>query len=98
MSHDEPQWFSRITEISSIIAARTGAELSLNSNRAAPPNGERGPEHLSQSAQASLLTTQFYTLTGGTTNRTLGPGSSSPACSTKSRTLPPALLPGNSPR
>ena len=74
LAYDEPQWWSRITEISSIIDARTGAELSLNSNRAAPPNGERGPEHLSQSAQASLLTPQFYTLTGGTTNRTLGPG------------------------
>jgi hypothetical protein len=74
LAYDEPQWFSRITEISSIIDARTGAELSLDSNRAAPPSGERGPEHLSQSAQASLLTPQFYTLTGGTANRSLGPG------------------------
>jgi len=74
LAYDEPQWFSRITEISSIIDARTGGELSLDSNRAAPPSGERGPEHLSQSAQASLLTSRFYTLTGGTTNRTLGPG------------------------
>jgi hypothetical protein len=74
LAYDEPQWWSRITEISSIIDARTGAELSLDSNRAAPPSGERGPEHLSQSAQASLLTTRIYTLTGGTTNRTLGPG------------------------
>jgi hypothetical protein len=74
LAYDEPQWFSRITEVSSIIDARTGGELSLNSNRAAPPSGERGPEHLSQSAQASLLTSRFYTLTGGTTNKTQGPG------------------------
>jgi hypothetical protein len=74
LAYDEPQSFSRITEISSIIDARTGGQLSLDSNRAAPPSGERGPEHLSQSAQASLLTGKFYTLTGGTTNRTLGPG------------------------
>lgn len=74
LAYDEPQWLSRITEVSSIIDAGTGAQLSLDSNRAAPPSGERGPKHLSQSAQASLLTPQFYTLTGGTTNRTLGPG------------------------
>ena len=74
MAYDEPQWFSRITDVSTIIDAQTGRELALESNRAAPPSGERGPEYLSQSAQASLLTTRFYTLTGGTTNRTQGPG------------------------
>ncbi|MFF5085350.1 hypothetical protein ACFY36_50625 [Actinoplanes sp. NPDC000266] len=74
LNFDEPQWLSRITDSASIIDAGSGRELSLDSNRAAPPSGERGPEHLSQSAQASLLTPRFYTLTGGTTNRSLGPG------------------------
>ncbi|MBG0567524.1 hypothetical protein [Actinoplanes aureus] len=77
LANDEPQWWSRITDIATIIDAHTGHELTLNNNRAAPPqltSGDRGPEHLSQSAQASLLTSQFYTLTGGTTTRSQGPG------------------------
>lgn len=74
LAYDEPQWFSRISEVSTLVDAQTGRKLVLESDRAAPPSGERGPGHLSQSAQASLSTQQFYTLNGGTTNRSQGPG------------------------
>jgi hypothetical protein len=74
IASDDPRWWSRITDVSTVVDAQTGRELSLDSNRAAPPNGEHGPEHLSQSAQASLLTSQYYTPPGGTTNRQRGPG------------------------
>jgi len=71
---DEPQWWSRIAAVSTVLDAGSGAELALQHNRAAPPIGERGPRNPSQSAQASLLQPQFYTLNGGTTNRSHGPG------------------------
>jgi hypothetical protein len=74
LNFDEPQWWSRVTSAATITNADTGKEITLESNRAAPPIGDRGPQNLSQSAQASLLTTKFYTLTGGTTNRSQGPG------------------------
>jgi hypothetical protein len=63
VAHDDPQWWSRITDTATIIDAHTGRELTVESNRAAPPqpaSGERGPERLSQSAQASLLSTPPY--------------------------------------
>ncbi|WP_436528266.1 hypothetical protein [Actinoplanes sp. HUAS TT8] len=63
VAHDDPQWWSRIIDTATIIDAHTGRELTVTHNRAAPPqptSGERGPEHLSQGAQASLLLPQSY--------------------------------------
>jgi hypothetical protein len=71
---DEPQWWSRIASVATIHDAATGRELSLTNDRTAPPTGERGPQIQSPSAQNSLSSTSFYTLNGGTTNRTQGPG------------------------
>lgn len=71
---DEPQWWSRVAGVATIHDAATGRELSLTHDRTAPPTGERGPQTLSPSAQNSLSSTSFYTLNGGTTNRTQGPG------------------------
>jgi hypothetical protein len=71
---DEPQWWSRIASVATIHDAATGRELSLTHDRTAPPTGERGPQIQSPSAQNSLSSTSFYTLNGGTTNRTQGPG------------------------
>ncbi|WIN00001.1 hypothetical protein ACTOB_003674 [Actinoplanes oblitus] len=74
LGYDEQQWISRITDISTVIDAQTGHKLSLEHDRAALPNGERGPGHLSPNAQASLSSQRFYTLNGGTTNLSRGPG------------------------
>ncbi|WP_045740273.1 hypothetical protein [Actinoplanes rectilineatus] len=71
---DEPQWWSRVASVATIHDAATGRELSLTNDRTAPPTGERGPQIQSQSAQNSLSSASFYTLNGGTTNRTQGPG------------------------
>jgi hypothetical protein len=71
---DEPQWWSRVAGVATIHDAATGVELTLTSDRTAPPTGERGPQIQSPSAQNSLSSTTFYTLNGGTTNRTQGPG------------------------
>lgn len=71
---DEPQWWSRVANVATIHDAATGKELSLTDDRTAPPTGERGPQIQSPSAQNSLSSTSFYTLNGGTTNRTQGPG------------------------
>ncbi|WP_199515724.1 hypothetical protein [Nucisporomicrobium flavum] len=70
---DEPQWWSRVASVATIHDAATGRELSLTNDRTAPPTGERGPQIQSPSAQNSL-SSSFYTLNGGTTNRTQGPG------------------------
>ena len=70
---DEPQWWSRVAGVATIHDAATGRELTLTNDRTAPPTGERGPQIPSPSAQNSL-SPSFYTLNGGTTNRTQGPG------------------------
>jgi hypothetical protein len=49
---DEPQWWNRIADVATILEASTGTELRLNESGAAPPDGERDPHNLSQSAQA----------------------------------------------
>ncbi|MFF5291854.1 hypothetical protein [Paractinoplanes globisporus] len=73
--YDEPQWWSRVTGITTVFDT-TGAHLSLDSERAAPPAvnpaGDRDPRHQSPSAPAPLP--RHYMLNGGTTNRTHGPG------------------------
>jgi hypothetical protein len=73
--YDEPQWWSRVTGIATIVDT-TGAHLSLDSERAAPPAvnpaGDRDPRH--QSPSASMPLARHYTLNGGTTNRAQGPG------------------------
>ncbi|WP_199514292.1 hypothetical protein [Nucisporomicrobium flavum] len=71
---DEPQWWSRVASVATIHDAATGKKLSLIGDRTAPPTGERGPLIQSPSARNSLSSTSFYTLNGGTTNRTQGPG------------------------
>ncbi|MBM2623403.1 hypothetical protein JIG36_48705 [Actinoplanes sp. LDG1-06] len=71
---DEPQWWSRVAGVATIHDAATGRELTLTNDRTAPPTGERGPQTPSQSAQNSLSSNTFYTLNGGTTNRSQGPG------------------------
>ncbi|MEU4244307.1 hypothetical protein [Actinoplanes sp. NPDC026619] len=74
--YDEPQWWSRIAGITTVFDTATGTHLTLDSERAAPPAvnpaGERDPRQPSQSAPPPLP--RHYTLTGGTTNRTQGPG------------------------
>ncbi|MFI6129454.1 hypothetical protein [Micromonospora sp. NPDC051141] len=56
---DEPQWFNRVTEVATIIEATTGTELRLNERGAAPPDGDRDPHNLSQSAQAMSSLTVY---------------------------------------
>jgi hypothetical protein len=76
VAHDDPQWWSRITDTATIIDAHTGRGLTVESNRAAPPqpaSGERGPEHLSQSAQASLLSPSSYPQNHSPSNRQTAP-------------------------
>jgi hypothetical protein len=71
---DEPQWWSRVADVATIHDAATGKELALRDGRTALPTGERDPRTLSPSAQNPLPQPSFYTLNGGTTNRTQGPG------------------------
>jgi hypothetical protein len=76
VAHDDPQWWSRITDTATIVDAHTGRELTVESNRAAPPqpaSGEHGPEHLSQSAQASLLSPPSYPQNHSPSNRQTAP-------------------------
>jgi hypothetical protein len=93
---DEPQWWSRVAGVAGVATihdAATGAELTLASDRTAPPTGERGPRPQSPSAQNSLSSITFYTLNGGTTNRTQGAGYLFNALlsqSTDARTRPPS--------
>ncbi|TWJ20832.1 DUF3800 domain-containing protein [Micromonospora endolithica] len=56
---DEPQWWNRIADVATVLEATTGAELRLNERGAAPPDGERGPHNLSQSAQAMSSPTVY---------------------------------------
>ena len=56
---DEPQWFNRIVDVATIIEATTGTEMRLNERRAAPPEGERDPHNLSQSAQVMFPPTVY---------------------------------------
>ncbi|MEU1811706.1 hypothetical protein [Micromonospora aurantiaca (nom. illeg.)] len=56
---DEPQWFNRVADVATIIEATTGTELHLNERGAAPPDGERDPHNLSQSAQAMSSPTVY---------------------------------------
>jgi len=55
---DEPQWWARIADVATVLEASTGAELRIEDNRAAPPDGERGPHDVSQSAHPMLLPAQ----------------------------------------
>jgi hypothetical protein len=71
---DEPHWWSRVADVATIHDAATGKELALRDGRTALPTGERDPRELSPSAQNPLPRQSFYTLNGGTTNRTQGPG------------------------
>ncbi|MBO3736642.1 hypothetical protein [Actinoplanes flavus] len=76
VAHDDPRWWARITDTATIIDAHTGRELTVTSNRAAPPqptSGERGPEHLSQSAQASLLSRPSYPQSRSPANQPTAP-------------------------
>lgn len=74
--YGEPQWWSRVTGITTVIDATSGRHLTLDSERAAPsavnPADDRDPRHPSPSAPAPL--TRHYTLNAGTTNRAQGPG------------------------
>ncbi|MEU9507808.1 hypothetical protein AB0D32_16205 [Micromonospora sp. NPDC048170] len=56
---DEPQWWNRIADVATVLEATTGAELHLNERGAAPPEGERDPHNLSQSAQAMSSPTVY---------------------------------------
>ncbi|MFE9187839.1 hypothetical protein ACFYMB_31425 [Micromonospora haikouensis] len=56
---DEPQWWNRVADVATVIEATTGTELHLNERGAAPPEGERDPHNLSQSAQA-MFSPPFY--------------------------------------
>lgn len=56
---DEPQWWNHIADVATVLEATTGTEVHLNERGAAPPDGERDPHNLSQSAQAMSSATVY---------------------------------------
>lgn len=43
LAADEPQWFNRVVDATTVYEAATGQLLVLNNEGAAPPDGDRGP-------------------------------------------------------
>ncbi|MGI5243194.1 hypothetical protein [Dactylosporangium sp. CA-139066] len=48
LAADEPQWFNRVVDATTVYEAATGQLLVLNNEGAAPPDGDRGPHGQAQ--------------------------------------------------
>jgi hypothetical protein len=63
---DEDQWWLRVAEVTRVLDAVTGAQLSLTRDGAAPPVGDHGPHHAGQGAHVMLSSTEVYQSTAST--------------------------------